>query len=98
MADFMFSAGRNLWRSGLEVLFHQFVYLHSRDPLLQLSGNQEDGTQVMATQQDLADLVGVSRVSLGEAMTRLQVAGVIEPGYGFVTIRDRRALREMGAG
>ncbi len=66
--------------------------------LLQLSGNQEDGTQVMATQQDLADLVGVSRVSLGKAMTRLQVAGVIEPGYGFVTIRDRAALREMGAG
>lgn len=64
--------------------------------LLQLSGNQEDGTQVMATQQDLADLVGVSRVSLGKAMTRLQVAGVIEPGYGFVTIRDRAALREMG--
>lgn len=66
--------------------------------LLQLSGNQEDGTQVMATQQDLADLVGVSRVSLGKAMTRLQVAGVIEPGYGFVTIRDRAALREMGSG
>lgn len=66
--------------------------------LLQLSGNQEDGTQVMATQQDLADLVGVSRVSLGKAMTRLQVAGVIEPSYGFVTIRDRAALREMGAG
>ena len=66
--------------------------------LLQLSGNQEDGTQVMATQQDLADLVGVSRVSLGKAMTRLQVAGVIEPGYGFVTIRDRAALRDIGAG
>lgn len=66
--------------------------------LLQLSGNQEDGTQVMATQQDLADLVGVSRVSLGKAMTILQVAGVIEPGYGFVTIRDRAALREMGFG
>ncbi|MEH6662263.1 MAG: Crp/Fnr family transcriptional regulator [Parasphingorhabdus sp.] len=66
--------------------------------LLQLSGNQEDGTQVMATQQDLADLVGVSRVSLGKAMTRLQGAGVIEPGYGFVTIRDRAALRDMGGG
>lgn len=66
--------------------------------LLQLSGNQEDGTQVMATQQDLADLVGVSRVSLGKAMTRLQVAGVIEPGYGSVTIRDRGALRDIGAG
>tara|TARA_R110000824_G_scaffold162460_2_gene338127 strand:+ start:3667 stop:4332 length:666 start_codon:yes stop_codon:yes gene_type:complete len=66
--------------------------------LLQLCGDQEDGAQVMATQQDLADLVGVSRVSLGKAMTRLQVAGVIEPGYGFVKIRDRTGLRDMVGG
>tara|TARA_R110001606_G_scaffold31158_2_gene95407 strand:+ start:879 stop:1544 length:666 start_codon:yes stop_codon:yes gene_type:complete len=66
--------------------------------LLQLCGDQEDGAEIMATQQDLADLVGVSRVSLGKALTRLQVAGVIEPGYGFLTIRDGAALRDIGAG
>ena len=52
----------------------------------------------MATQQDLADLVGVSRVSLGKALTGLQAPGFIEPGYGFVTIRDGAALRAMVAG
>ena len=66
--------------------------------LLQLSGDQKDGAEIVVTQQDLADLVGVSRVSLGKALSKLQVAGVIEPGFGFVTIRDRAALRDMGAG
>lgn len=66
--------------------------------LLQLCGDRQDGTEIMATQQDLADLVGVSRVSLGKALTQLQAAGVIEPGYGFVTIRDGTALRDMVAG
>ena len=63
--------------------------------LLQLCGDREDGAKVTATQQDLADLVGVSRVSLGKALSRLQAAGMIDPGYGSVTIKDRTALRDM---
>ncbi len=66
--------------------------------LLQLCGDRDDGTAIMVTQQDLADLVGVSRVSLGKALTRLEGAGMVEPGYGAVTIRDQAALRAMAAG
>ncbi len=66
--------------------------------LLQLCGNQEDGAEIMVTQQDLADLVGVSRVSLGKALTKLQIAAVVEPGYGSVTIRDLAGLRDMAGG
>ncbi|MEH6702488.1 Crp/Fnr family transcriptional regulator [Parasphingorhabdus sp.] len=66
--------------------------------LLQLCGDQGDGTEIMVTQQDLADLVGVSRVSLGKALARLQGVGLVEPGYGSVTIRDRAALRDMVGG
>jgi len=66
--------------------------------LLQLCADQGDGAEIMATQQDLADLVGVSRVSLGKALTRLQAAGMIEPGYGSVTIRDAEALEDFLAG
>ena len=65
--------------------------------LLQLCGDRGDGAKVMATQQDLADLVGVSRVSLGKALARLQTAGIIEPGYGSVTIRDRTGLQTFSA-
>lgn len=63
--------------------------------LLQLCGDQKDGAEIMATQQDLADLLGVSRVSLGKAMSKLQSSAIVEPGYGVVTIRDGTALRAV---
>jgi len=66
--------------------------------LLQLCGDQQDGARIMATQQDLADLVGVSRVSLGKALTGLQEAGMVEPGYGYVTISDTAALQDIVTG
>lgn len=66
--------------------------------LLQLCGDQADGAVIMVTQQDLADLVGVSRVSLGKALGRLQEAGMVEPGYGCVTIRNGTALRDTVSG
>ncbi|WP_417729683.1 Crp/Fnr family transcriptional regulator [Roseovarius sp.] len=66
--------------------------------LLQLCGDQGDGAEIRATQQDMADLVGVSRVSLGKALTKLEGAGVVEPGYGAVTIKDRASLRDMAGG
>tara|TARA_R110002020_G_scaffold467299_1_gene690749 strand:- start:386 stop:1051 length:666 start_codon:yes stop_codon:yes gene_type:complete len=66
--------------------------------LLQLCGDQQDGARIMATQQDLANLVGVSRVSLGKALAGLEAAGMIEPGYGFVTVRDASGLRAVIGG
>tara|TARA_R110001599_G_scaffold183303_1_gene376478 strand:- start:7023 stop:7688 length:666 start_codon:yes stop_codon:yes gene_type:complete len=66
--------------------------------LLQLCGDQEDGARIAVTQQELADLVGVSRVSLGKAVAKLEQAGMIEPGYAWVMIRDRAGLQDMGAG
>ena len=68
-----------------------------QDALLQLRGDQQEGATIRATQQDLADLVGVSRVSLGKALTKLQAAGLIEPGYGAVTIPDGAALEKFVA-
>ena len=64
--------------------------------LLQLCGDQEDGARISVTQQELADLVGVSRVSLGKAVAKLEQAGMIEPGYAWVMIRDRAGLQDMG--
>ena len=66
--------------------------------LLQLCGDQVDGARISVTQQELADLVGVSRVSLGKAVAKLEQAGMIEPGYAWVMIRDRAGLQDMGAG
>ncbi|PHR21269.1 MAG: hypothetical protein COA41_02955 [Sphingopyxis sp.] len=65
--------------------------------LLQLRGDQQERATISVTQQDLADLVGVSRVSLGKALTKLHASGLIEPGYGSVTIPDKAALEKFVA-
>lgn len=49
------------------------------------------GDRVAATQQQLADLLGVSRVTLGAALRILTDAGEVERGYGHI-----RLLRPPG--
>lgn len=52
----------------------------------------EDG-RISVTQQHLADLIGVSRVTLGAALKRLEDAGLIEHRYGTIRIHDRKQLK-----
>ncbi len=46
------------------------------------------------TQQSLADLIGVSRVSLGKALRLLEEEGLVSCGYGIITVNDVARLRE----
>ncbi|WP_296679737.1 Crp/Fnr family transcriptional regulator [Novosphingobium sp.] len=48
---------------------------------------------VRTTQQQLADLVGVSRVTAGTVLSRLAAAGLIARGYGYIEVPDRRLLQ-----
>ena len=53
----------------------------------------DGGTSVRATQQQLADLLGVSRVTLGAALRDLTARGLVETGYGRIRLvpgSDRR--------
>lgn len=54
-----------------------------------------DGT-IEATHQELADMIGVSRVALGSALAILAKRGAIQRNYGHVRILDREALRPRG--
>jgi CRP/FNR family transcriptional regulator, cyclic AMP receptor protein len=56
----------------------------------------EDGV-VAATHQELAELVGVSRVSLGTALAQLAKVGAVQRNYGSIRIIDRAALRSRVA-
>lgn len=46
----------------------------------------------LGTQTDLADALGVSRVSIGQALKGLQQAGLVATGYGCVHIPNKAAL------
>lgn len=48
--------------------------------------SSESRGRVTATQQQLADLLGVSRVTIGAAMRDLAARGLVERGYGFICL------------
>ncbi|MGV7119495.1 MULTISPECIES: Crp/Fnr family transcriptional regulator [unclassified Sphingopyxis] len=64
--------------------------LGSADRLWRLLGmmaaDGDDGATVHATQQQLADLLGVSRVTLGAALRDLTARGLVETGYGRIKL------------
>ena len=63
--------------------------------LLRLCGNQESDIIVPVTQQELADLVGVSRISVGKALGRLEKSGLLSRKYGGISIENKAAINSM---
>jgi CRP-like cAMP-binding protein len=61
--------------------------------LLTLPPSAEDAAAVTCNQADLAFTLGVSRVSIGKALSQLQQAGFVVLGYRTITIRDRAGLK-----
>lgn len=51
--------------------------------------------EINMTQQELADLVGVSRVSLGKALSELEDRKLLIRGYGKLTIPNGRDLKGL---
>ncbi len=57
-----------------------------------MASSAKNPDRIECRQSDLAFTLGVSRVSIGKALTALQAAGVIALGYGEIHIPDRKAL------
>ncbi|MEP2988545.1 MAG: Crp/Fnr family transcriptional regulator [Parasphingorhabdus sp.] len=51
--------------------------------------------EINMTQQDLADLIGVSRVSLGKALSELERKNLIVRGYGKLVVSNSDALVQL---
>lgn len=67
--------------------------LSATDRLIRLlavmARDSDSGDMVTATQQQLADLLGVSRVTLGAALAELAARGLVTRGYGRIRlVRD----------
>ncbi|SIN86547.1 cAMP-binding domain of CRP or a regulatory subunit of cAMP-dependent protein kinases [Parasphingorhabdus marina DSM 22363] len=68
----------------------------TRQALFRLCGGQDKDIAVPVTQQELADLVGVSRVSLGKALGELESQGAIRRKYGKIIVSGRSELLSPG--
>jgi len=69
--------------------------LSAEDRMARLLANRarRDGPRIAATQQHLADLLGVSRVTAGQSLSRLADAGLIALGYRHLQVIDLAGLR-----
>ena len=60
--------------------------------LATMAGEAAGPASVTITQQELADLLGVTRATANAALGDLQKRRLIERGYGTIRIPDRDAL------
>lgn len=61
--------------------------------LLTMAGVQQGEARADATHEELAAILGVSRVAIGTALSALEGEGLIKRRYGSVEVADRGALR-----
>lgn len=54
---------------------------------------ERDGSELPVTQQSLADRAGLSRVTTGQVLTRLEQAGAIRRGYRRIVVANDHSLR-----
>ena len=52
-----------------------------------------DHPELRYTQEFIASVLGVSRVSVSHALTSLAARGWLEPNYGMIRVLDTAALR-----
>ncbi|WP_428409742.1 Crp/Fnr family transcriptional regulator [Hyphococcus sp.] len=57
-----------------------------------MASSSKQKKEIECSQTDLAFTLGVSRVSIGKALARLQDEGLIELGYGRIGVPDRKRL------
>ncbi len=62
--------------------------------LATMAGDTSGAADVAITQQELADLLGVTRATANAALRDLQTRQLIDRGYGTIHIPDRNALAE----
>lgn len=70
---------------GVAARLAKVIYVHM--------GRGEISNGVACRQRDLAELIGVSEVSIGNALKELEAAGLVEPGYRCVKVPDKAALK-----
>lgn len=62
--------------------------------LASMSRDRALPAQVALTQQELAELLGLTRATVNAVLGELEQAGLVERGYGMLNVLDHQALEE----
>ncbi|MEN9717787.1 MAG: HTH-type transcriptional regulator Cmr [Pseudomonadota bacterium] len=66
--------------------------------LAEISDTMAPPARIMMTQQDLAELAGVTRATVSKALAAFVRAGALRQGYGFIEVSDPARLHQIAAG
>lgn len=66
--------------------------------LATMVGEDDEPSAIAIRQDELAELLGLTRATVNTALRRLQARGLIERGYGTVAVRDPAGLRALAQG
>lgn len=66
--------------------------------LATMAGEGERPAAIAVRQDELAELLGLTRATVNTALRQLQARGLIERGYGAISVHDAAALRELARG
>jgi len=67
-------------------------YVHAAKLIASMLKGAGDPNSIAATQSDLADTLGLSRVQMGACLKRLEGEGLIRRGYGRIHVDDAARL------
>ena len=75
------------------IFYGQFSRNEARIACL-LYDNSEINPKILYTQEEIAAVTGMSRVSVSQCIKRFAEKGLIEKGYGYLRVLKRQELRE----
>lgn len=92
----IFHKGECLWRAGQPYdRIHYFVSGAAIHFLLTIHQPASSGLVIAMTQEDLADILGMSRVQITRELTELRSRGILTTMRGKLTITNLSALRAL---
>lgn len=75
------------------IFYGQFSHSEARIACL-LYDNSEKNSKIIYTQEEIAAVTGMSRVSVSQCIKHFAEKGLIEKGYGYLHVLNRQGLRE----
>ena len=77
-----------------EIVRHGLAEVFKDSPV-RIVGSAQTGGEIVVSQADLAEMIGVTRKAVNGWLGALEGQGRVARGYGVITVLDRAGLERM---